>query len=161
MEAMDKKKILREVRDSLLGLRNLSAEVEALGIFGSLARGDFREQSDVDIFFVVKGKGVSKEEELSYWQIVRNCLRDLDRDITVMVIPRGAIEAIDNWYILRLAKEAILIRDKGDIRFLFKRILEAAKKSGLVEKEIDGTKVWCLEKGIRPGQVVEVNLDEE
>jgi predicted nucleotidyltransferase len=153
--------ILARVKKALSGMEAHLPSIVALGIFGSLARGDFREKSDIDIFLVVEKGEITLEEEIDYRQKLKTSLKELGRDITLMVIPSEAIKKIDNWYILRLAKDAILLFDKGNISSLFQRILIRAREAGLGERKIDGTRVWCIEGKFKPGQVVEVNLNEE
>lgn len=154
-------KVSDRLKKKLLETKVLPSEIEAMGIFGSFGRGTFTERSDIDIFFIVKGEGVSRDKEIEYRKKVKEALDDFERDITVMAIPRQALERIDNWYILRLATEGILLLDRGEIRSLFSRIVDKAGQLGLVEEDVEGTKVWVIKRSIHPGEIFEVKLNDQ
>ena len=48
---------IEKVKEALLSLGDKLTEAEAIGICGSLARGDFDDKSDIDIFVIVKQGG--------------------------------------------------------------------------------------------------------
>ena len=146
---------VKKVRDALLSLGNKLDEAEAIGICGSLARGDFNDKSDIDIFVIVKD-GTSGMDRM-WWDRINDVLKGFRRDITVLVYPIKALRRIINWYVLRLASEGIFVYDKGPVKDLFGKIIAAARIAGLVEKEIDGRKVWSA-KNLKLGEklIVEV-----
>ena len=54
----------------------------AIGMCGSLARDDFHERSDIDIFFDVKERLV---DDRIWWDRRSDVLQDFGRDVTVIV----------------------------------------------------------------------------
>jgi predicted nucleotidyltransferase len=119
-------------------------EAEAVGIVGSIARGDFTKKSDIDVFVVVKEK--KEDTDGIWWRKISKSLGELGRDVTVIVYSVEGLKRIINWYVLRLASDGIIIYDRGGIKELFGRIIETAHRAGLVEKTIGGYKVWSAEK---------------
>lgn len=49
---------------------------------------------------------------------------------------------------------------KGEVKKLFRRIIQAAKKAGLVEKEDEQGRYWAIAKPMRLGEVVQVEVKE-
>ncbi len=133
---------MEKVREAILSLGEELEEAEAIGICGSLARGDFHERSDIDVFIVVKEKPADMDIDRIWWDRIREAMQGFERDITVLVYPIKALKKIVTWYVLRLASEGILIYDRAEVESLFKRIVETARKAGLVEREIGTHKVW-------------------
>ncbi len=146
---------IENVKDALLSLGDKLKEADAIGICGSLARGDFNEKSDIDIFVIVK-EGTS-DMDRTWWDRINDALKEFRRDITVLVYPINGLIKVINWYVLRLASEGIFVYDQGHVKDLFGKIIRAAKRAGLVEKEINGRKVWSA-KNLKLGEelIVEV-----
>ena len=152
---------LNQVKSDIVSSADLLSEAEGVGICGSLARDEFTEKSDIDIFIVLNQKELS-EEDYHFWiTSIREILDDYNREISVLIYTISGLVKINNWYVLRLATEGILAYDRtGRVETLFKKILDEAKKAGLVQKEIGGRKVWTKEP-IRIGEVFKVELDEQ
>ncbi len=109
---------------------------------GSLARGDFNEKSDIDVFVVVKERRSNYDADRIWWERIKDALSKFRRDVTVITYSVEGLKKISNWYVLRLASEGVLVYDKGGIKELFEKILTTARKAGLVEREIGSHKVW-------------------
>lgn len=150
---------LEGIRERILGLGHVLEEAEAIGLFGSLARGDFSPNtSDIDIFVVVKEKGAGFEIDDLWYQKINKALEDFGREVTVLVYSISGLKNISSWYVLRLATEGIIIYDKSGIKNLFAEIIKAAEEAGLVEEEMPhGRKVWAA-KGLKFGEVLEVKV---
>jgi len=149
---------IEKVKEALLSLGEVLQETEAIGIFGSLARGEgFTEHSDIDVFVVVKEVKPGFETDDLWYRRVREVLRKFWRGVTVLVYTVRDLEAISNWHVLRLAVEGILVYDQGGIGKLFEEIIEAAEKAGLEQRRIRDRWVWTI-KDMKPGQVVEVKV---
>ncbi len=149
--------LLRRTKEALLSLGDELEQAEAIGICGSLARGkDFGPRSDIDVFVVVKEADLGPETHRMWWERIRKVLDGLNRDVTVLVYTRKALEEVCNWYVLRLASEGIVLFDKGRIKEFFGRIVQAAREAGLVEEEIEGDRVWTSK--IKHGETLEVKL---
>lgn len=133
-------------------------KAEALGVFGSLARGtDFSTHSDIDIFVVVQQKDPRSASDKWWWKRIKRALEPFGRDVTVLVYTVAGLKAVSNWYVLRLAAEGILLYDQGGIAHLFERIVEAARRADLVQDSIEGQTVWTV-KPDRTNWPLEVTL---
>jgi len=161
MTATRSKVTLPRVKKTLLTkLRDHLDEVEAMGIFGSLARGTFGERSDIDVFLVLPDDPVEVQE--MWWHRVSDALEDFQRDVTVLVYTFEGLKAVSNWYVLRLASEGVLIYDPGNrVKQLFKKIIKAAHKAGLVERDVGGgQKVWTTRRPLERGEIIEVRVED-
>lgn len=154
---MEAEILLRRIKGALLSLGDGLEQAEAIGVCGSLARGkDFGPRSDIDVFVVVKEADLGPETHREWWKRIRKALEGFNRDVTVLIYTKKALEEICNWYVLRLASEGIVLFDKGGIKELLDRIVQAAKDAGLVEEEIGGDRVWTSK--IKYGETLEVKL---
>jgi len=149
-----------EVKEALLSLGAVLQETEAVGIFGSLARGDFSPTSDIDVFVVVRTKGEGIEVDELWWHRISDVLRGFQRDVTVLVYSVEALRKIAGWYVLRLATDGIFVFDEGNIESLFRRIVEAAEKAGLVQVKRGEHWVWSA-PNLRLGEVLEFEVEDE
>ena len=149
-----------EIKEAVIGCEKLLNEIEAIGLCGSLARGDFSSKSDIDIFVVISDGLSEREAWLTWNRILREILKDFGRDITVLIYSPKSLKEISSWYVLRLASEGKLIYDReGKIKKLFEKIIQTAKNAGLVEEEIHGHKYW-IKKDIRIGEAFEISVSE-
>lgn len=149
---------IEEVKEALLALGDELQEAEAVGIFGSLVRGDFSPTSDIDIFVVVKEdeRGCLEVDDL-WWRRIRDALSKFQRDVTVLVYSTEGLRKISNWYVLRLASDGILVFDQGNIRELFDKILKVAKKAGLRQVKRGKHWVWSA-PDLKLGEVLELEV---
>lgn len=133
---------LPAIEAAILGLKDQLNGIEAIGVMGSFARGDFDERSDIDIFVIVKERKPGYDIDRIWWERVNDILSKFRRDVTVITYSIKGLKKILTWYVLRLASEGILIYDKGGIKELFDKIVNVARNAGLVEKKIGNRKVW-------------------
>jgi len=140
------------VKNAILLLGEELQQAEAIAIIGSLARGKITPRSDIDILVVVK------EKHIQWYERIRKALAKFEREVTVLVYPRKALENISSWYVLRVAAEGIIIFDQGNIADLFRRIVEAAYKAGLIQEKLGDVYIWTC-PGIKFGQIIEVKLE--
>jgi predicted nucleotidyltransferase len=150
---------ISEVKEAILSLGEKLNEVEAIGIMGSLARGDFDEKSDIDVFVVVKEKIPGTDVERAWWERINDVLSKFKRDVTVILYSVKGLKRISNWYVLRLASEGVLLYDRGGIKDLFKKIVETARRAGLEEREAGGKrKIWVAKNlKLRERLILEVD----
>lgn len=147
------KKILLSTDDELKG-------IEAIGLCGSMVRGNFSAKSDIDIFIVV-ADGISERDTWISWnKRLRNSLKIFQRDLTILVYSIKSLKEISSWYVLRLASEGRLIYDPQDrIKELFGKILKTGENAGLIEEEINGYKYW-IKKDLKIGDTLILKVDE-
>ncbi len=157
-ELAQQQQMLDEVRQSLLSLGVQLKEAAAIGVCGSLVRpGAWGARSDIDVFVVVEHLKPNGETDRLWWNRVRDALDSLNRDVNVLVYSRRGLEAVSNWYVLRLASEGVLVYDRGGIAELFAEIRAAALRAGLVEDEVDGSRFWRI-NDLQLGEVFEVKV---
>ncbi len=155
-QSLTQHETLEQVRRALLSLGSALEEAAAIGVCGSLVRPDaWGARSDIDVFVVVEHLAPNGETDRLWWQRVRDALDPFNRDVTVLVYARRGLEAISNWYVLRLASEGVLIYDRGGIAELFAEIKAAALRAGLVEDQIEGMQYW---KKQPLGEIFEVKV---
>jgi len=118
-------------------------EILAVGLFGSLARGDFDERSDIDIFVITeKELPLGEQDELYY--TFSQLIPVSGRDVTVLVYDINGLKRIPTWQTLNLAKDARFVYDRAGIEEVFKKILQEAEAHGIVYD--DEEKVFRLKK---------------
>lgn len=138
---MDTERINDKVKQIALTLGK--EEILAVGLFGSLARGDFDERSDIDIFVITeKELPLGEQDELYY--TFSQLIPVSGRDVTVLVYDINGLKRIPTWQTLNLAKDARFVYDRAGIEEVFKKILQEAEAHGIVYD--DEEKVFRLKK---------------
>jgi len=137
-------KVKDEVRQ--ITLRLGKKEILALGLFGSLARGDFDERSDIDIFVITEKEIPLKEQDELYYAFSELIPR-FRRDITVLVYDIDGLKRIPTWQTLNLVKDACFVYDRVEIEKIFKKILQKAEEHGIVYNNQE--KVFSLKRAKR------------
>ena len=140
------REILDEIKKIALDLKR--DDVLAVGLFGSLARGDFNERSDIDVF-VITSRELSLEEQDKLYQEFSKLIEIFRRDVTVLVYDIESLKKVPSWQTLNLIKDGIFAYDKGNVQEVFREILRRAEEKGIFYDEKD--KVFKLRK---PGRVV-------
>ena len=130
-----------EVREIILNLER--REILAVGLFGSLARGEFNEKSDIDIFIITDRELTIKEQDELYY-VFSKLIPKFRRGVTVLVYDIEGLKRIPSWQTLNLVRDARFIYDKANIREIFRKILEEAEKHGIVYDE--GERVFKVKK---------------
>lgn len=141
---MDVQKVKDEVRQ--ITLRLGKKEILAVGLFGSLARGDFDERSDIDIFVVTEKEIPLKEQDELYYAFSELIPR-FGRDVTVLVYDINGLKRIPTWQTLNLVKDACFVYDRAEIERIFERVIQRAEEHGIVYN--DQEKVFSLKRAER------------
>jgi len=123
-------------------------DVLAAGLFGSLARGDYDEGSDIDIFIITEGELEIKEQDEFYCAFSK-LRRKFGRDTTVLIYDIRSLKRVPSWQTLNMIKDSIFAYDAANIREIFKKILEEAERHGVFYDEKE--KVFKLR---RQGRVI-------
>lgn len=148
--------LIAKVKD-ILTSEDIIEKVQAIGICGSLARGEFSEKSDIDVFIVVDK--LEKNTSDFWWRKIHEILRPLGRDVTVFVYTIKGIKNIGNWYVLRLASEGIVLYDKCGIKEIFKKIVKVAQEEGLEQVRVGNSYVWKF-KNLKLGERRVIRLED-
>jgi len=106
-------------------------EILAVGLFGSLTRGDFDKRSDIDIFVITEKELPLREQDELYYAF-SELIPKFGRDITVLVYDINGLKKIPTWQTLNLVKDACFVYDWAGIERLFKKILQQAEEHGIV-----------------------------
>jgi predicted nucleotidyltransferase len=113
-------------------------DVLAAGLFGSMARGDFNERSDIDVFVVTEKELGIKEQDQFYYAF-SELIQRFGRDVTVLVYDVKSLKRVPSWQTLRMVKDAVFAYDAGGVKEIFRKILDEAEKSGIFYDEEEGT----------------------
>ncbi len=141
---VDIESVKNEVRGVALRLRK--KEILAVGLFGSLARGDFNERSDIDIFVTTERELSLREQDELYYAFSELTSR-FGRDVTVLVYDIDGLKRIPTWQTLNLVKDACFVYDRAGIEKIFQTILQEAERHGIVYD--DEERVFKLKKAER------------
>jgi len=146
MKTVDVEKVKDRIRQ--LALRLDRPDVLAVGLFGSLARGDFDDRSDIDVFVITAEEIPLKEQDQVYCAFSK-LIPQFKRDVTVLVYDLEAVKKVPTWQTLNMLRDARFVHDRGQIEALFQRILKQAEEHGIIYDVED--KVFKLK---RPGRMV-------
>jgi len=138
---LDIERVREQVRQIAEELRK--AEVLAVGLFGSLTRGDFDERSDIDIFIITEKELPLRKQDVLYYTF-SELIPKFKRDISVLVYDINSLKKIPTWQTLNLIKDAYFVYDRAEIEEVFKKILQEAQKQGIIYDEQD--KVFRVRK---------------
>jgi len=141
---MDIEVVKNEVRQITLKLEK--KEILAVGLFGSLARGDYDERSDIDIFVITEKEFTIKGQDELYY-IFSELIAKFGRDVTVLVYDIKGLKKIPSWQTLNLVKDAHFVYDPAGVEEIFKGILQKAEEHGIFYD--DEEKVFKLKKAGR------------
>jgi predicted nucleotidyltransferase len=144
--AMRLDQVKQEVRRIALKVENKG--ILAAGLFGSLARGDFDERSDIDIF-VITEQELPLEEQDELYNAFSEVIPKFDRDVTVLVYDLNGLKRVPTWQTLNLVKDACLVYDRAGLANTFELILQQAEKHGIVYDEQE--RIFRLK---RPARVI-------
>jgi predicted nucleotidyltransferase len=126
---MDIERVKDGVRQIALTLGK--KEILAVGLFGSLTRGDFDKRSDIDIFVITEKELPLREQDELYYTL-SVLIPKFGRDITVLVYDINGLKKIPTWQTLNLVKDAYFVYDRAGVENIFKKILQEAEKPGIV-----------------------------
>jgi predicted nucleotidyltransferase len=141
---VDIQKVKDEVRQ--ITLRLGKKEILAVGLFGSLTRGDLNERSDIDIF-VITEKEISLREQDELYYAFSELIPKFGKDITVLVYDINGLKRIPTWQTLNLVKDACFVYDRAEIEKIFEKVLQRAEEHGIVYD--DQEKVFSLKRAER------------
>ena len=82
-------------------------DVLAAGLFGSMARGDFHERSDIDVFVVTEKELGIKEQDQFYYAF-SELIRRFGRDVTVLIYDVRSLKRVPSWQTLKMVKDAVV-----------------------------------------------------
>lgn len=158
---LDVREIKRIATGSLLN--RFGENLEAVVLFGSCARVEAVERSDIDFYVVVRGL---PEEPLRRRYMIYDALtpvlRKFKRDVSVIEVDIKDIGRQITPLLINIAHDGIILYDKnGKTEDLFNRVKNAVKKAGLARyKTRDGKYGWKPSRELEPGEVFVVQLED-
>jgi len=144
----------------------LGSHLEGVVLFGSLARGEAGEKSDIDLFVVTKNlEGSDRERLRTVYGALRPLLRRFGRGISL--IERRAEELPPKTdltpLLINVAWEGVILYDReGLIAKLLAGIRRAVRRAGLIRyRTRDGKYGWRLRRPLRRGETFTIQLGVE
>ncbi|MEM5821204.1 MAG: nucleotidyltransferase domain-containing protein [Candidatus Aenigmatarchaeota archaeon] len=89
---------LKKIKEIILQVaKEMNIEIDKIILFGSRARGDYREDSDYDLLIVTKEK-LDIEKELNFtFQTSNKIIETFDKPADIIVISKEEFEKYKNW----------------------------------------------------------------
>jgi len=145
--------------ESLLG--RFGEHLEAVALFGSWARGEAAELSDLDFFVVVDRL---PKEPVRRRYMVCDALTHVSRrfgcEVSVVEADAEQFGKEVTPLLMNIAHDGVILYDRaGRIEELLKRVKDAVKRAGLVRyKTSDGKYGWRPSHELKAGEVFTVQL---
>ena len=148
-------------------LEEFGDRVRSLLVFGSVARGTARVDSDVDVCVVIRELPVSRyrrhqlvgpvlerlRQSAPYEDLIR---RGYTPDVAAILYTPEEIQETKPLF-LDLVEDGILLHDDGTMRTKLDQLRARMKTLGSRKIALeDGTYYWLLKPGLRFGEVVEL-----
>ena len=151
----------REVIKCILSeLENLFGDnLVSVVLFGSVARGDFKEGSDIDLLVVAKNFPAGYSRRIDLLLPIAEKIRDRAPGHLVQFYPLRVEEASKNRPIyLDFLTDSIILYDKdGFMESVLKNLWEELVKLGAKKVKLeDGSWMWILKPGLKVGEVIEL-----
>jgi len=147
--------------DSLLN--RFGKDLEAAILFGSWARGEPSELSDLDFFVIVRGlpKETVRRRYMVY-EALTPLMRKFKRQVSVIEADTEEIGKHITPLLIDIAHDGIILYDRdGRVEGFLKRVRDAVKKAGLTRyRTSDGRYGWKPAQDLKPGEVFIVKLED-
>ena len=143
---------IRGLREALEGIIGRADFIAAVILFGSLARGEAGEESDIDLFVITRGlEGVPRyKRTLMAYEVLSGLSSALGRPITVIDMELSDFLALRSIrpLMLDIIWDGILLLDRtgGLVAERLRRLKEGIRKSGLRRYRVGGFWAWKLPK---------------
>ena len=143
---------IRGLREALEGIIGRADFIAAVILFGSLARGEAGEESDIDLFVITKGlKDIPRyKRTLMAYEVLSGLSSALGRPITVIDMELSDFLALRSIrpLMLDIIWDGILLLDRtgGLVAERLRRLKEGIRKSGLRRYRVGGFWAWKLPK---------------
>ncbi|MEM2144331.1 MAG: nucleotidyltransferase domain-containing protein [Candidatus Jordarchaeaceae archaeon] len=153
---------LTEIRNTAVNclVEELGVRLLGLALFGSIARGEGSEKSDLDFFVVTQGlEGDREQRKRKIYNTLAPVNKRFRRDVSVYTLEESEITDVTP-LLINIAHDAIILFDpKEYLKKLFTRVREAVKKAGLVPyRTVDGKIGWKPVRKLEWGEIIEVKL---
>ncbi len=137
----------------------------SLAIFGSVARGTFRPDSDIDFLIVAhhlpRGRVKRIKEFISHvetpWEKkLKECGISLCPELSPLIKTPEEV-TYGSPVFLDMTEEVLILYDEGDfLKNYLAKLKERLKALGAVKKRLGGGWYWVLKPDYRPGDIIEL-----
>jgi len=129
-------------------------------LFGSLARGEAGEWSDIDLFVLLRDIPWDRDRKTAVYLALDDIRRKYHRDTTVIERDLSEIKDVDRM-LIDVAADGIILYDRGGLTAgLLAKVRAAVDKAGLVRYQAkDGKYGWKLTRKLSPGERFGVTLE--
>jgi len=144
METYFYKKLKEKMTELIEKIKNSYNEhLLAIVLFGSAARGDFSQSSDIDLLLILKDSIASKRQRiLDFYEKVGYEFES--HFLSPIILTKKEMKQFSSFYV-GILKDCQVIYDNGNIvRELIKLIDEKKQKKEIIEKELKGTTYWII-----------------
>jgi len=157
---LDIKALAREVSSSLPEW--LLEKLKAIILFGSVARGENSDGSDLDFLVLVEGlSGTPVERSRVVYKGFRTIRQKSKRDTSIVVATLAEMKTVTP-FIINVAFDGIVLYDvDGEALEILNRVKESVRQAGLERyRTSDGGYGWKPGRSLRPGERILVELKE-
>ncbi|MEW6685729.1 MAG: nucleotidyltransferase domain-containing protein [Candidatus Edwardsbacteria bacterium] len=155
---MNKKEALIIARRSLKRiLINFPERLISLVFYGSLARGESKESSDIDLFVVLKEPFEFIPTRREIYKLLNKGQKEVE--ISSLIMSKKEVTRIQPIH-FELYADGIVLYDTEDfMKKILKRVSEIIAKLGSVRyRTQDRCYGWILKKDIKVGEIIEIEL---
>ncbi|MGQ9723385.1 MAG: nucleotidyltransferase domain-containing protein [Candidatus Jordarchaeum sp.] len=141
-------------------VEELGEKLLGLALFGSVARGEGSERSDLDFFVVTRGvEGDRVQRKRRMYRILAPVYKRFRRDISVYTLEESEITDVTP-LLINVAYDAVILFDpEGYLEKFFAQVREAVRKAGLAPyRTRDGKIGWKPVRKLEWGEIIEVKL---
>ena len=148
-----------------LAKENLGANLVSVALFGSVAKGEAKPTSDIDLLIVCEDlpKGMFKRH--AFLEPVREQLQgDLEglwkqgvyADFTELVYTKDEANRF-HWVYLDMLEDAVILYDEnGFLRGVFEKLRKRLKELGAQRRMLGKIRYYDLKPDLMPGEVIEL-----
>jgi len=141
--------------------KKLKGQLRALVLYGSSARGEIKEGSDIDLYIIADGLPDDRVERSLYLaRLVAEC--GFERKISLRGKRPEELNDILPLY-LDIAEDGLILYDPDMLaRLFFQKVKKAREEKGLVRyRTPDGYYGWAPLRPLKPGERIELHLKDE
>ncbi|MCX7969587.1 MAG: nucleotidyltransferase domain-containing protein [Armatimonadetes bacterium] len=167
MKATNISSLLRQLAEKYaqVAVNVLGNNLLSIALFGSVARGEATETSDIDLFIVCRQlpRGVFKRYELL--EPIREELRsDLEKlwkqgiyaNFTELTFTEEEAKRL-RWIYLDMVEDAVILFDRsGFLEGILNALRNRLQELGARREEVNGVRYWVLKPDWKPGEVIEL-----
>lgn len=125
-------------------------------LFGSVARGQARATSDIDLVVVMRGWPKSRLDRHALWlRAARQVAEGFAQRVSVVPLTPAEAEHVKPYYLGMLSGYRMLFDRDDFFRAILARLRRRLKELGS-ERRVDeeGREYWILKKDVKPGEAI-------